>query len=129
MYMYTFIRDLFNSLFILIITLERYQRCPRSFNLAIKVSTSGTIAPACLTGGSSTETISILADVSMPRSFGLIFLIGFFFAFIIFGNVAYRASSIAISSKGFIECLIPSVITPVLSVRSNPPRSMTDDPI
>ncbi|KAL2744560.1 hypothetical protein V1477_007102 [Vespula maculifrons] len=74
------------------LSLRRYQRCPRSFSLAIKVSTSGTIAPACLTGGSSTEIISILADVSMPRSFELIFLIGFFFAFIIFGNVAYRGS-------------------------------------
>lgn len=66
--------------------------CPLSFNFAINVSTFGTIVPACLTGGSSTDKISILAVVSTPRSFAVIFLIGFFLAFIIFGNVAYRGS-------------------------------------
>ena len=65
---------------------------PPSLSLAMRVSTSGRIDPAFLVGGSSTETISILGEVSIPRSFDVTFLMGFFLAFMIFGRVAYRGS-------------------------------------
>lgn len=55
--------------------------CPFSFNLAINVSTSGTIVPPCRVGGSSTDITSILGDKSTPKSLAATFFRGFFLAF------------------------------------------------
>lgn len=58
-------------------------------SLSISSSTEETITPAFLLGGSVTSTTSILDLTSTFNSSGVYFFIGFDFAFIMFGSVAY----------------------------------------
>lgn len=58
-------------------------------SLSISSSTEETIIPAFLLGGSVTSTISKSDLISTFKSSSLNFLMGFDFAFIMFGSVAY----------------------------------------
>jgi hypothetical protein len=66
----------------------RLYNAPSSFSLPIMSSTLPTLTPPCLAGGSVTLTVSSLGFMSTPKSSGVIFSNGFFFAFMIFGNEA-----------------------------------------
>mmetsp|Transcript_21546 Transcript_21546/g.54326 ORF Transcript_21546/g.54326 Transcript_21546/m.54326 type:complete len:243 (+) Transcript_21546:215-943(+) len=62
------------------------------FSLSMSSSTSATLTPAALTGGSSTDMIFVRGVRSIPNEVASSFSSGFFFAFIRFGSVAYLGS-------------------------------------
>mmetsp|Transcript_24303 Transcript_24303/g.49341 ORF Transcript_24303/g.49341 Transcript_24303/m.49341 type:complete len:238 (-) Transcript_24303:94-807(-) len=62
------------------------------FSLSISSSTLATLIPALRFGGSSTLTMLKCSVSGTPKSSGLVLSIFFFFAFMIFGKVAYRGS-------------------------------------
>src|SRR5262249_4106366 len=61
-------------------------------SLATSSATSATLPPPLRFGGSTTLSVAIRGWTSTPSAAGVVVSSGFFFAFMMFGSVAYRGS-------------------------------------